>query len=195
VFRGPIAERRNDWRSGKMASRWPRRAPTLEIASATDGALGSCVARRCKQVSLGPIRPYSPHGAKRVPSRWRKTVRGETAECLVGFPLHQVPELGRKFNACQPRGATVLFHSLKAQVEGLSVVRSKYAVSLKLVSYRTASCAMQRAGAMVLVKVMRIPSFGRRMTIGRASILWPGASWKSYFLSRSLKIIRICSIA
>ena len=30
--------------------------------------------------------------------------------------------------------------------------------------------------AMVLVNVMRIPCLGRRMTIGRASIVWPGAS-------------------
>jgi hypothetical protein len=36
--------------------------------------------------------------------------------------------------------------------------------------------AMHGARAMVLVNVMRIPCFGRRMTIGRASIVWPGAS-------------------
>jgi hypothetical protein len=40
----------------------------------------------------------------------------------------------------------------------------------------TTSYAMQEADAMVLVNVMRIPCFGRRMTIGRASICWPGAS-------------------
>jgi hypothetical protein len=30
--------------------------------------------------------------------------------------------------------------------------------------------------AITLVKVIRIPCFGCRMTIGRASIVWPGAS-------------------
>jgi hypothetical protein len=50
------------------------------------------------------------------------------------------------------------------------------ALQLKFVPDRIASYAMQRAGAMVLVNVMRIPCFGRRMTIGRASIVWPGAS-------------------
>jgi len=39
-----------------------------------------------------------------------------------------------------------------------------------------ASYATHGAGAMVWVNIMRIPSFGRRITIGRASILWPGAS-------------------
>ena len=55
---------------------------------------------------------------------------------------------------------------------------SKYCLnaSRKLVSDRIASYAMQEADAMVFVKVMRIPCFGRRMTIGRASISWPGAS-------------------
>jgi hypothetical protein len=51
-----------------------------------------------------------------------------------------------------------------------------HALQLKFVSDRIASYAMQGAGAMVLVNVMRIPCFGRRMTIGRASIVWPGAS-------------------
>jgi hypothetical protein len=41
---------------------------------------------------------------------------------------------------------------------------------------RIASYAMHGAGATVLVNVMRIPCFGRRMTIGRASIIWPGAN-------------------
>jgi hypothetical protein len=76
VFPRPIAECDNDWRSGRIANRWPRRAPTLEIASAPDGAPGSCVARLCKQVSLGPLWPYSPQGAKGVPSLWRKADRG-----------------------------------------------------------------------------------------------------------------------
>jgi hypothetical protein len=57
------------------------------------------------------------------------------------------------------------------------------------------SYATHGAGAMLLVNIMRIPCFGRRMTIGRASIIWPGANWKSYLLSRSRKIMRICSIA
>ena len=51
-----------------------------------------------------------------------------------------------------------------------------HALQLKFVFDRIASHAMDGAGAMVLVNVMRIPCFGRRMTIGRASIIWPGAS-------------------
>jgi|SRR5580700_5690528 hypothetical protein len=51
-----------------------------------------------------------------------------------------------------------------------------HALQLKFVSDRIASYAMHGAGAMVLVNVMRIPCFGRRMTIGRASIIWPGAN-------------------
>ena len=50
------------------------------------------------------------------------------------------------------------------------------ALQLKFGSQRITSYAMQRAGVMVLVNVMRIPCFGRRMTIGRASIVWPGAN-------------------
>jgi hypothetical protein len=38
------------------------------------------------------------------------------------------------------------------------------------------SHAMQGAGVVVFVNVMRIPCLGRRMTIGRASIDWPGAN-------------------
>jgi hypothetical protein len=60
----------------------------------------------------------------------------------------------------QPTNAVSMFHALQ----------------LKFVSDRIASYAMQEADAMVLVNVMRIPCFGRRMTIGRASISWPGAS-------------------
>jgi hypothetical protein len=51
-----------------------------------------------------------------------------------------------------------------------------HALQLKFVSDRIASYAMHGAGATVLVNVMRIPCFGRRMTIGRASIIWPGAN-------------------
>jgi hypothetical protein len=40
----------------------------------------------------------------------------------------------------------------------------------------SASYATHGVGAMVLVNVMRIPFFGRRMTIGRASIIWPAAN-------------------
>src|SRR5580698_9703354 len=35
--------------------------------------------------------------------------------------------------------------------------------------------------AIALVKVMRIPCFGCRMTIGRVSIVWPGASSSRIF--------------
>ena len=49
--------------------------------------------------------------------------------------------------------------------------------------------------AIASVKVMRIPCLGRRMTMGRASIVWSGISWNSYLLSRTLRIMRICSIA
>jgi hypothetical protein len=51
-----------------------------------------------------------------------------------------------------------------------------HALQLKCVSDRIASYAMHGAGATVLVNIMRIPCFGRRMTIGRASIIWPGAN-------------------
>jgi len=51
-----------------------------------------------------------------------------------------------------------------------------HALQLNFVSDPIASYTMHGAGAMVLVNVMRIPCFGRRMTIGRASISWPGAS-------------------
>jgi hypothetical protein len=49
-------------------------------------------------------------------------------------------------------------------------------LQVKFVSDWLASYAMHEADAIVLVNVMRIPCFGRRMTIGRASITWPGAS-------------------
>ena len=49
--------------------------------------------------------------------------------------------------------------------------------------------------AIASVKVMRIPCSGRKITIGRASIVWPGTRRKSYFLSRTLRIMRICSMA
>ncbi len=49
-------------------------------------------------------------------------------------------------------------------------------LELKFDSDWISSYAMQRAGAMVFVNVMRIPCFGRRMTMGRASIVWPGAN-------------------
>ncbi len=45
------------------------------------------------------------------------------------------------------------------------------------------------------VKVMRIPCSGRRITMGRASMVWPGTRRKSYFRSRTLRIMRICSMA
>ena len=51
-----------------------------------------------------------------------------------------------------------------------------HALQLKFVSDRNASYAVHEAGATVLVNVMRIPCFGRRMTIGRASIICPGAN-------------------
>ena len=51
-----------------------------------------------------------------------------------------------------------------------------HALQLMFVFSRIASYATHGAGAMVLVNVMRIPCFGRRMTIGRASIIWPGAN-------------------
>jgi hypothetical protein len=63
----------------------------------------------------------------------------------------------------------------------LSGLRFRYRVLFQrsgelLLVDTAASDAMREADAMVLVNVMRIPCFGRRMTIGRASIVWPGAS-------------------
>jgi hypothetical protein len=51
-----------------------------------------------------------------------------------------------------------------------------FSPTIRTADERIASYAMQRAGAMVFVNLMRIPCFGRRMTIGRASIVWPGAN-------------------
>ena len=48
--------------------------------------------------------------------------------------------------------------------------------STTAVSLFCASYATHGAGVMVFVNVMRIPCFGRRMTIGRASIVCPGAN-------------------
>ena len=45
------------------------------------------------------------------------------------------------------------------------------------------------------VKVMRIPCSGRKITMGRASMVWPGTRQKSYFLSRTLRTMSICSMA
>ena len=57
-----------------------------------------------------------------------------------------------------------------------NAVSMLHALQPKFVSDRIASYTMHGTGAMVLVNVMRIPCFGRRMTIGRASIIWPGAN-------------------
>ncbi len=48
--------------------------------------------------------------------------------------------------------------------------------NLFFVAELIAPYATQGAVAMALVNVMRIPCFGRRMTMGRASIIWPGAN-------------------
>jgi hypothetical protein len=56
------------------------------------------------------------------------------------------------------------------------IVGSFCTLQLKFVPARIASYATQGAGALVLANVMRIPCFGRRITIGRASIIWPGAN-------------------
>jgi hypothetical protein len=50
------------------------------------------------------------------------------------------------------------------------------ASQLKSVPAGIASYATHGAGVMILVNVMRIPCFGRRMTIGRASMVCPGAN-------------------
>jgi hypothetical protein len=42
--------------------------------------------------------------------------------------------------------------------------------------FACASYATQEEGVTALVNIIRIPCFGRRMTIGRASIVWPGAN-------------------
>jgi hypothetical protein len=74
--------------------------------------------------------------------------------------LLQKPVRSQKLGHVIPTNAVSMFHALQ----------------LKFVSGRIGSYAMQVAGAMVLVNVMRIPCFGRRMTIGRGSIIWPGAN-------------------
>jgi hypothetical protein len=57
------------------------------------------------------------------------------------------------------------------------------------------SCSLPTPRWIASVKVMRIPCSGRKITIGRASIVWPGTRRKSYFLSRTPTIMRICSMA
>jgi hypothetical protein len=60
---------------------------------------------------------------------------------------------------------------------GFSTIAVNFsALELKSIPDRIASHATHGAGAMVLVNVIRIPCFGRKMTIGRASITWPGAN-------------------
>jgi hypothetical protein len=83
------------------------------------------------------------------------TIHREGSEAY-GARLGLVQKLGHVI----PTNAVSMFHALQ----------------LKFVSDRIASYAMHGTCAMVLVKVMRIPCFGRRMTIGRASIIWPGAN-------------------
>ena len=83
-------------------------------------------------------------------------------------------------------GSPAYWDGVKLQIEGLAsyglgegqsrFAARNWAVLLKSVPARIASYATQGAGAMVLVNVMRIPCFGRRMTIGRASIVCPGAN-------------------
>jgi hypothetical protein len=73
----------------------------------------------------------------------------------------------------QPRTASTISLGHVIPTNAVSVF---HALQLKSVSGRIVSYAMHGAGAIVLVNVMRIPRFGRRMTIGRASIIWPGAN-------------------
>jgi hypothetical protein len=71
------------------------------------------------------------------------------------------------------------FRSVKLRQPSLlaCIVFAKYVPTQGLLlADSAASDAMREGDAMVLVNVMRIPCFGRRMTIGRASIVWPGAN-------------------
>jgi hypothetical protein len=86
------------------------------------------------------------------PTCWRVVRESEMRSVRLGL----VQKLGHVI----PTNAVSMFHALQ----------------LNFVSGRIASYAMHGAGAIVLVNVMRIPCFGRRMTIGRASIIWPGAN-------------------
>jgi hypothetical protein len=72
--------------------------------------------------------------------------------------------------------AFVILARRGAETQHCEDVSMFHALQLRFVTDRIASYAMHGEGAMVLVNVMRIPCFGRRMTIGRASIIWPGAS-------------------
>ena len=83
-------------------------------------------------------------------------ISGNTGSEAYGARLGLVQKLGH----VDPTNAVSMFHALQ----------------LNFFIDRIASYAMHGAGAMTLVNVMRIPCFGRRMTIGRASIIWPGAS-------------------
>jgi hypothetical protein len=83
---------------------------------------------------------------------------------------------------CLNEGFAALVSNVASRVRATAITdcgtmrAAFHTLQLKFGSDRIASYAMHGAGAMVLVNVMRIPCFGRRMTIGRASISWPGAS-------------------
>ncbi len=78
----------------------------------------------------------------------------------------------------RPRSeASCEIYSKLFEFDGLVSRRSRFqALRVKCDSEGRLSCARRGAGATALVKVMRIPYLGRRMTMGRASMLWPGAS-------------------
>jgi hypothetical protein len=82
--------------------------------------------------------------------------------------------LGSKVSGMKDRDWQAICLKQLQGINETNTVSMLHALQRKFVSDRIASYAMQ--GATVLVNVMRIPCFGRRMTIGRASIVWPGAS-------------------
>jgi hypothetical protein len=93
----------------------------------------------------------------------RRTISGRTR-----FGGSRSRRTGESINA--------LFPQELGHVIPTNAVSIFHALPLNFVSDWIASYTVHGAGAIVLVNVMRIPCFGRRMTIGRASISWPGAS-------------------
>jgi transposase InsO family protein len=106
-------------------------------------------------ITIERIQPGHPQQSGRH-ERMHLTLKKQTTRPAGGNSLQQKS----KFDDFLEEFNHLLFHGLQ----------------LKFVSDRIASYAMHGVDAAVLVNVMRIPCLGRRMTIGRASIIWPGAN-------------------
>jgi hypothetical protein len=98
---------------------------------------------------------------------WQSCVKTDALWRSVRRPVRTPHELWRRLSDHPALGPSLL--------AGISP-RERRPNSVLVLVNAAASYAMHRAGAMVLVNVMRIPCFGRSMTIGRGSMVWPGVS-------------------